>query len=111
VRIGGPVAPDTVVALGEFEDPAEAAQIVVGGLGVVDPEVPDPELHRLRVYAGHAGWGPGQLDDELERDAWIVEDASPEDPFRDGDIWSELLRRRGGRYRLLATMPEDPSLN
>jgi putative transcriptional regulator len=111
VRIGGPVAPDTVVALGEFEDPAEAAQIVVGGLGVVDPEVPDPELHRLRVYAGHAGWGPGQLDAELERDAWIVEDASPEDPFRDGDIWSELLRRRGGRYRLLATMPEDPSLN
>jgi putative transcriptional regulator len=111
VHIGGPVSPDTVVALGEFEDPEEAAQIVVGGLGVIDPDAPGAELRRLRVYAGHAGWGPGQLEAELERDAWIVEDASPEDPFREGDIWAELLRRRGGRYRLLATMPEDPSVN
>jgi DNA-directed RNA polymerase specialized sigma24 family protein len=37
--------------------------------------------------------------------------ADPEDPFRDGDIWSDALRRKGGGYRLLATMPADPSLN
>jgi putative transcriptional regulator len=66
---------------------------------------------RVRVYAGYAGWGPGQLDGELAEGAWIVQEAEPEDPFRPGDPWSEALERKGGRYRLMATMPADPSLN
>jgi putative transcriptional regulator len=111
VRIGGPVATDTAVALGRFEDPAESAGIVVGDLGVVDPDAPGDDLQDLRVYAGHSGWGPGQLESEIEQDAWFLEPASPEDPFRDGDLWSYLLGRRGGEYSLLARMPEDPSMN
>jgi putative transcriptional regulator len=111
VWLGGPVAPDSVVALGEFEDPAEAGTRVVGALGTLDPEVTSSSLRRLRVYAGYAGWAPGQLDGELDEGAWIVESADPEDPFRDGDIWSHALRRKGGGYTLLATMPADPSTN
>lgn len=111
VRIGGPVAPDTAVALGRFDEPDESAGIVVGDLGVVDPDDPGCDVREMRVYAGHAGWGPGQLEEELERDAWIVESASPEDPFREGDLWSFLLQRRGGEFALLARMPEDPSMN
>jgi putative transcriptional regulator len=110
VRIGGPVGPDSVVVLGEFEDPEDSPKIIVGDIGVVDPE-DGAELRRARVYAGHSGWGPGQLESELEGDAWLVEPASPEDPFRSDDIWSGALQRRGGEYALLATMPEDPSLN
>ena len=60
------------------------------------------------MYAGYAGWAPGQLDGELEQDAWIVVDADVDDLFRDDDIWSEALRRKGGRYRVLATMPATP---
>jgi putative transcriptional regulator len=63
------------------------------------------------VFAGYAGWAPGQLDAELDSEAWIVQPADAEDPFRPGDIWSEALGRKGGRYRLMATMPADPSLN
>ena len=63
------------------------------------------------MYAGYAGWSPGQLDEELEEGAWIVERADAEDPFTEGDIWSEALRRKGGEYSLLATMPGDPSVN
>ena len=111
VRLGGPVAPESVVALGEFEDPDEAGTLVLGSLGTLDPEAPGSSLRRLRVYAGYAGWGPGQLDGELEQGAWIVQAADSDDPFRDDDIWSEALRRKGGGYRLLATMPVDPSLN
>jgi putative transcriptional regulator len=111
VRIGGPVAPDTAVALGRFSEPDEAAGLVVGDLGVIDPDDPECEVREMRIYAGHAGWGPGQLEDELEEDAWIVEPASPGDPFRDGDLWSFLLERRGGQFALLARMPEDPSMN
>jgi putative transcriptional regulator len=111
VRLGGPVAADSVVALGDFEDPDEAGTLVLGSIGTLDPDTPNSSLRRLRVYAGYAGWGAGQLDGELEQGAWIVQDAEPDDPFRDDDIWSEALRRKGGRYRLLATMPADPSLN
>nr|MBA2631140.1 YqgE/AlgH family protein [Thermoleophilaceae bacterium] len=68
-------------------------------------------LQRLRVYAGYAGWSPGQLDGEVEEGAWILERAAAGDPFSDGDIWSEALRRKGGSYSLLATMPGDPSAN
>jgi len=111
MRLGGPVAPEAVVALGDFADPGEAGKEVVAGLGTIDPDAPHDSLRRLRVYAGYAGWAPGQLDGEVEQGAWIVEDATPEAPFHDGDIWSDTLRRKGGGYRLLATMPEDPSVN
>src|SRR2546421_12896948 len=110
VRIGGPVAPQTVVALGEFEDPSQSPKLIVAELGLVDLEG-EAALRRLRIYAGHAGWGPGQLEGELERDAWLVDEAAAGDPFGEGDLWAELLERRGGRLAFLSRMPEDPSLN
>jgi putative transcriptional regulator len=111
VRIGGPVSPESVVALGEFADLSEAGTHVLGQLGTLDPESANESLGRLRVYAGYAGWGAGQLDEELEQDAWLVAPAEEGDPFSEDDIWSRALERRGGAYRLLATMPPDPSQN
>jgi putative transcriptional regulator len=111
VQIGGPVAPQSVVALGDFDDIDDAGTQVVGSLGTLDPDSDNASLRRLRVYAGYAGWGPGQLDGELDQDAWLVLPATPDDPFADGDIWSKALKRKGGSYRLMATMPADPSLN
>jgi putative transcriptional regulator len=111
VYLGGPVAPEAVVALGEFERPEEAGTLVVGALGTLDPDSANDSLRRMRVFAGYAGWAAGQLDGELEQDAWIVQEADPADPFRSGDIWSDALERKGGRYKLMATMPADPSLN
>jgi putative transcriptional regulator len=111
VRIGGPVSPESVVALGEFEDIEDAGTQLVGSLGTLDPDSQSGSLRRLRVYAGYAGWAPGQLDGELEQGAWLALPARPDDPFADGDIWAEALKRKGAGYRLLATMPADPSLN
>jgi putative transcriptional regulator len=111
VRIGGPVAPQSVVALGEFADLSEAGTRVVGQLGTLDPDSANESLGRLRVYAGYAGWAAGQLDGELEQDAWLVAPAEDDDPFSSDDMWSRALERRGGAYRLLATMPPDPSQN
>ena len=67
----------------------------------------------MRVFAGLAGWGPGQLESELERDDWIVEPAIAEDVFTaDADgLWSTVLERKGGQYALVARMPPDPSVN
>jgi putative transcriptional regulator len=111
VHVGGPVSPESVIALGDFEDPAQAARLVVGDVGLVDPDAPDPALRDLRVYSGYAGWAPGQLEGEVEAEAWIVAGARPGDPFVDGDLWPIALHRKGGAYALLATMPADPSLN
>jgi putative transcriptional regulator len=111
VYSGGPVGVDSVVALGDFEEPEDAGTPVIGPLGLLDPDRDEVGLRRLRVYAGHAGWAPGQLDDELAQDAWIVESVQTDDPFREGDLWAEVLQRKGGAYTLLATMPAHPSLN
>jgi len=111
VHAGGPVARDTIVALGDFERPEEAGTPVAGTLGLLSPDRPDPALRRMRVYAGYAGWAPGQLDAELDQDAWIVGQAAPDDPFATHDLWTAVLARKGGSYALLASMPSDPSLN
>ena len=73
----------------------------------------EPPIRRARVFAGYAGWGPGQLEAETEEDAWIVEDAFPDDIFTDepNRLWSSVLARKGGSYKLLALMPDDPSTN
>jgi putative transcriptional regulator len=111
LHVGGPVQPNAVTAIGEHPDPADASKLIVGTVGMVDLDAP-PELSRVRVFAGYAGWGPGQLDGELEQEAWIVDDAHPDDPFGgDGDLWAAVLRRKGGEYALLARMPADPSVN
>ena len=108
---GGPVGTESVMALGDFESSQDAGTPVAGSLGLLDPDKDDVALRRLRVYAGHAGWAPGQLDDELAQDAWITEPVDAEDPFSEGDLWTEVLQRKGGAYALLATMPAHPSLN
>jgi len=110
IRVGGPVGQNSVVALGEFDDPGESTRVLAGDVGVLDPDRTE-SLIRLRVYAGHAGWGPGQLESELEQDAWVVAEPDPEDPFHEGDLWADALARMGGKFALLATMPADPSLN
>jgi putative transcriptional regulator len=118
VWVGGPVSPSSVIVLAEFEDPSSAALIVDEDLGFVPAEIDDRDafvagVRRVRVFAGHSGWGPGQLEAEMEEDSWIVEPARRGDVFT-GDpesLWSQVLRRKGSEYVLLATMPMDPSLN
>ena len=116
VHVGGPVQSSAVVVLADFENPEEAGSLVVDSIGFLSTEV-DPEslgeVRRARVYVGYAGWGPGQLDGELEEGSWIVEPALAEDVFTsdpDG-LWSNVLRRKGGPFSVLASMPPDPSLN
>jgi putative transcriptional regulator len=118
IWVGGPVSPASVIVLAEFEDPSSAALIVDGDLGFVPAEVEDRDafaagVRRVRVFAGHSGWGPGQLESELEEDSWIIEPARRADVFtaESESLWSEVLRRKGRDYQLLATMPIDPSLN
>lgn len=116
IHVGGPVQPSAIVVLADFVDPDRAGALVLDSVGFLPTEVdPDElgELRRARVYAGYAGWGPGQLDEELAEGSWIVEPALPEDVFtaEPDELWSDVLRRKGGPFGVLALMPPDPSLN
>jgi len=116
VWVGGPVQPNAVLVLGEFLDPGDAAVPLFGSLGFPSLEEPTDVLvatTRRRVFAGYAGWGAGQLEDELSREDWILEPSQPDDAFTEapGELWADVLRRKGGVYELVARMPEDPSVN
>jgi putative transcriptional regulator len=116
VWVGGPVQPEAVLVLGEFLDPDDAAVPLFESLGFPSLEEPEeivPATTRRRVFAGYAGWGAGQLEEELATEDWILEPALADDAFTDepDELWSDVLRRKGGIYELVARMPEDPSLN
>jgi putative transcriptional regulator len=68
---------------------------------------------KLKLFAGYAGWSPGQLEDEMKRKAWLTHPASLDLVFETDpeQLWQKILRQKGWQYRLLAQMPEDLSLN
>lgn len=114
--IGGPVQPSALIVLAEFEDSSDAALLAFDDIGVLASGAQDDPavgVHRGRAFVGHAGWGPGQLDAELERGDWILEPARSHDAFTSdpADLWQEVLTRKGGSYALVARMPPDPSVN
>lgn len=113
---GGPVAPDQAVLIAAADRPDILDLPVFGSVGFLTGEVPAEvrrALRGARVFLGHAGWGPGQLEAELEQDSWIVEAAAEGDVFS-GDpagLWRRLLERKGPPYDRMARVPFDPSLN
>ncbi|HEY3264002.1 MAG TPA: YqgE/AlgH family protein [Actinomycetota bacterium] len=114
--IGGPVQPSAAVVLADFEHPEVARVIAFGSIGFLPDEVEAGEgegVRRARVFAGHAGWGPGQLEAELDEGSWIVEPATEDDVFTDEPdrLWERVLRRKGHKFDLLRTMPVDPASN
>lgn len=124
VFTGGPVAPTSALALARARGKGEPlgwrpieAGPEMSRIGLVDldapPEVLAADITSLRVFAGYAGWGSGQLQAEIEEGAWYVLPGEPADLFMadPGQLWSSVLRRQGGDLALVATYPEDPRLN
>lgn len=115
IYVGGPVQPSSLIILAEFEDPSQAALVAFGDVGVLagGAEETPPEISRGRAFVGHSGWGPGQLESELEREDWFLVPATHSDAFSadPSELWEHALIRKGGRYALVARMPPDPSVN
>jgi putative transcriptional regulator len=117
VFVGGPVRPSAVLVLAEWEEPGLEGMLVGERIGFLPAETELEALgqatSRVRVFAGYAGWGPGQLETEVERSDWVVAPVDQEDVFGEDpeELWPAVLERLGGRFALLARMPVDPSLN
>jgi putative transcriptional regulator len=119
---GGPVEDDSVLVLALAHPGAELGGLrpVGSRLVVVPVSVAPDEAQRwsegVRVFAGYAGWGRGQLEGELAAGYWYVVDSEPSDlvdaePSR---LWRAVLRRQRGVQSLLAlvaTWTPDPELN
>ena len=71
------------------------------------------DVDRFRFFLGYSGWGPDQLQDEVDEGSWIVREATADVVFAESDdaLWRALVRRLGGDYALLANFPDDPRLN
>ncbi len=116
--VGGPVALGGALCLGRATEASVPSwEPVVDHVGIVDLHLPAGEvLNRvdaIRLFSGHAGWAPGQLEDELEARAWLVVDARPGDvlSLEPQDLWRQVLRRQPGTAAWLANHPRDASLN
>ncbi|MEX1004370.1 MAG: YqgE/AlgH family protein [Acidimicrobiia bacterium] len=100
---GGPVEPEVGIGL----------CIRLGSLEVVDlTQTPDDDSP-VRVFAGCAGWGPGQLADELAEEAWFVVEFDPGDLLADSpdEMWSAVLRRQSSELSIFASYPSDLQMN
>jgi putative transcriptional regulator len=124
VFVGGPVAPGGAICLAtapDAPDPDMAGSAgwtpLLGDLGTLDLESdPDDlgaEVKAVRVFAGYAGWGAGQLEREISVGAWFVLPAMTGDAMSDDPkgLWKRVLRRSGGRLALVASFPADPEQN
>jgi putative transcriptional regulator len=119
VFIGGPVAPTAAVCLARVGACGGAPwwEQLLGPVGTLDldadPDEAIPRLDEIRVFAGYAGWGPGQLEGEIAAGGWFVVDADAADPLSPApeNLWSTVLRRQRGTLALFAAYPPDPTMN
>lgn len=114
---GGPVQPDGALCLAHAHGDAPGVRPVVDGVATIDLDGDVTTITavatRFRVFAGHAGWSAGQLQDEIEEGAWWVVPGSIEDVFSSdpAPLWRRVLRRQPHPLNLMSTFPEDPTLN
>ncbi|MBS4752750.1 YqgE/AlgH family protein [Nocardioides sp. zg-ZUI104] len=117
---GGPVSTDGALAVALAAPGGEHAagfQRLWGRVGLLDLDTPHElvagTVDRLRIFAGYAGWGAGQLEAEVAEGTWYVVPAEPDDAFGEeaGGLWRRVLRRQPGDLAFHATRPADPDLN
>lgn len=123
--VGGPVEQEYLFCLHGGLPPEGTgahARVLTEGL-VFEPQFPvveewilkgeDSRSPRMRLFAGYSGWGPGQLESELEEKAWLILPGDPELVFMadPGEGWKEALRRKGGIWWAAAATGYKPSIN
>ena len=99
VYLGGPVSRNQLLILLRSDRPRRAAEHVVDDIYLsTSRQVLVDALNRaaaVHVYAGYAGWAPGQLDHEVARGDWHVLPADADTVFSDrpAKVWQDLIEK------------------
>lgn len=121
VFVGGPVQQDTLHFIHRNATLENAVEIVDniywGGafenlMLLLETRQTDP--NDIRFFLGYSGWGPGQLEAELDQDSWIVCDYVTDELLFDTSpdvMWRKALENMGGRFSVYSNYPVDPRLN
>lgn len=115
VWLGGPVATWQMVLLARSSERREGTHVVfddvifTGSSEVLKRLIADDA--EFRVYVGHAGWAPGQLEREIERGGWHILPARIDMVFDSAphDLWQELIRRTSVQWASLSAKSLDAS--
>ena len=119
LHFGGPVSPQSVLALVRADSPPPASEQVFDGVyvtgrldNIADSLPQDTKRTNLRVYAGYAGWAPGQLDAEYARKDWHIAPADDSIIFDADtqDIWPQLIDKYRGTWVKVWSGLAEPSI-
>ncbi|WP_114783121.1 YqgE/AlgH family protein [Botryobacter ruber] len=118
--IGGPVQPDTLHYVHRFANVTQAVKLAEGvywggnfeeirlmiSAGLVSSS-------DIRFFLGYSGWIKNQLQEEVDKNVWIVNNNAANKLFNlEADsLWRNILRQMGGKYKVLSNYPIDPRLN
>ena len=118
--IGGPVQYNTLHYVHQISNLPQAVQLndnlywggdfeslrTLIGTGEVTPT-------DIKFFLGYSGWTPGQLQEEIDKNVWIVNNNAANKLFNlEADtLWRNILRQMGGKYKVLSNYPVDPRLN
>jgi len=111
---GGPVAADQIILVAwRYTEEEGTFQLYFGIDRTRAEQLIDPDSgFEVKAFIGHSGWSEGQLEEELEQDAWILSRWLPELTKEDGvQLWRNILLHEDPAMLLLLNEPEDPSLN
>ena len=114
VFLGGPVGKNQLMFAAFEWQKGEALKLNHNiAFGDADDASGKNEPHPICAFVGYAGWGAGQLEAEMKRNAWLVQ--RPRRSLlkleRLPKLWFDIMRSLGPWYKMLAAAPDDPSLN
>ena len=108
--IGGPVEPERGWILLAEEPPEDFKRIREGlylstSQSILRDVLEARPAPRARIIAGYAGWGPGQLDNELAHSSWLMSDVDLDLVFDTPAeaMWEAAIRRMGADPSMLST--------
>lgn len=121
VYLGGPVSTDSVYFIHSLGDKIPGSihikdNMYWGGdfdilkqqirMGIVTSS-------QIRFFVGYSGWAPGQLEEEIQENSWLVSEMKQSEVMSNSEheLWEEAVKAVGGKYSLWINYPENPSLN
>lgn len=121
VALGGPVSTNTLHYIHTLGDIIPNSVPVLGNIcwggdfDVVERLIASGNIQQeqIRFFLGYSGWSPNQLNEELNENAWIVGEITPEEIMRplNKHFWNKTLSRMGKKYEMWSNFPENPEMN